>query len=85
MNELPRISEINIIPIKPENGLLGFASFLFEEKFYIGSVAIYSRPSGGLRLVYPTKNGLPCCHPIKKEIGAYLEKIIERKYNYITS
>jgi stage V sporulation protein G len=51
------VSEIEIIFIKPRNGLIGFASFVLDEKYYVSSVAIYTRlnNSGGYRLVYPTK------------------------------
>jgi hypothetical protein len=32
-----RITEINIIPIKPDNGLIGFASVVLNSGLYLGS------------------------------------------------
>ena len=50
-----KISEINIIPIKPDNGLIGFASVVLDG-LYLGSIGVYSRLDGsGYRITYPTK------------------------------
>ncbi|MCK5615453.1 septation protein SpoVG family protein [Candidatus Pacearchaeota archaeon] len=79
------ISEIQIIPVKPQNGLLAFCSFIINNQLYIGDVAIYSRLSGGYRLVYPSKvlvNGrnVCCVYPINKETGKIIQKAISKKY-----
>ena len=50
-----RLSEIQIIPIKPQNGLVAFASFVLDGNLYLGSIGIVTRLNGGYRLVYPTK------------------------------
>lgn len=86
MNEIV-ISEIQIIPVKPKDGLVAFASCVINDRFYVGDIAIYTRPNGqDYRLVYPCKvlpNGMKinCFHPINREtadnitkeiIGAYL-------------
>jgi len=42
-----RLSEIQIIPIKPQNGLVGFASFVLDGSLYLGSIGIMTRPQGG--------------------------------------
>ena len=57
MNDLTtRVTEIEFIPIKPTAGLIGFASFVLDEKYFVSSVAIYTRLDGsGLRIVYPSK------------------------------
>ena len=49
------ISEIKITPVQSENGLVGFASLVFENAFYLGSIGIFTRPSGGYRLTYPLR------------------------------
>lgn len=71
------ISEIQIIPIKPQNGLVAFASFVLDESLYLGSVGIVTRPNGGYRLVYPTKKiadkNLNIFYPIKKEFAQFIE------------
>lgn len=33
------ISEIQFYPVKPQDGLLGFVSFVLDGKFWMGSVA----------------------------------------------
>ncbi len=76
------ISEVNIVPIKPNNGHIGFASFILNNALYVGNVAIFTRMDGqGLRLVYPKKGGLDCVHPISKEFGQELCEAVEQKYN----
>ena len=81
------VSEIEIIPIKPHNGLLAFTSFILNSAFYIGDVAIYSRLSKpGYRLVYPVKvlaNGakVNCFHPINNAASQIIEDAVVKKYS----
>lgn len=89
MDEL-LISEIQIIPIKPKDGLVAFASCVANNSLYIGNIAIYTSPttSEGYRLVYPLKvlpNGkeINCVHPINKEAGEKLLKAIIGKYKIL--
>lgn len=81
------ISEIQIIPIKPINGLVGFASFVFEKSVYFGSIGIYTRPQGGYRLVYPTKKlgdkNINIFYPINKDISQLIEEKVIEKVNEI--
>lgn len=86
MNEIV-ISEIQIVPIKPHNGLLAFATCVIGKKFFVGSIAIYSSPSSkeGFRLVFPNKklsSGqiIDCFHPINKEAEQLLTSAIIKKY-----
>jgi len=77
------INEIQIIPVKPINGLIGFASFVLFEAIYCSSVGIMTRPSGGFRLLYPTKKvgdkNISVYYPISKEVGLLIEeKVIEK-------
>lgn len=89
MNEL-LISEIQIIPIKPKDGLVAFASCVINESLYIGNIAIYTSPDNqeGYRLVYPMKvlpNGkeINCVHPINKETGDIISKAIIKKFKEV--
>ncbi len=91
MSEL-RISEIQIIPLKPKEGLVAFASCVVNKALYIGNIAIYTSPSTqeGFRLVYPVKtlpNGkeINCVHPINKEAGEAILKEIIRKFREVVS
>lgn len=86
MNKL-EISEVNIVPIKPHNGLVAFASAVINNQFYISNIAIYTSPSNqsGYRLVYPDKilsNGkrVNCFHPITQEAGDAVSQAIIKKY-----
>ena len=82
-----KLSEIQIVPIKPNNGLVAFASFVVDNSFFVGDVAIHSSPSteDGFRLVYPDKmlpNGkrIQCVHPITKIAGEAVHNAVINKY-----
>jgi DNA-binding cell septation regulator SpoVG len=79
------ISEVQITPVKPKEGLVAFASCVINNQLYIGNIAIYTRPDGNdFRLAYPTKtlpNGkqINCVHPINRQAGEIIRrKIVER-------
>lgn len=78
------ISEIQIIPIKPQDGLVAFASFVLDDSLYLGSIGIVTRPQGGYRLVYPTKKvgirNLNLFYPINKSFAESIEKEVIGKF-----
>jgi stage V sporulation protein G len=81
------ISNIEITPIRPKNGLVGFCSFVLNDSIYIGSVAIHNclRNDLGYRLVYPTRktlNGdlLATVYPINRTTGETIERAVIAKY-----
>lgn len=78
------ISEIQIVPIKPNNGLVGFVSFVLNDDLYLGSIGIFTRPEGGYRLTYPTKKvgnrDINIFHPINKEFAEAIEKAVIKKF-----
>lgn len=80
-----KVTEIEIIPVKPQGGLIGFASFVIDEKFYVSSVAIFTKLDGGYRLAYPAKRvgerNINIFHPIKAEVGKAIEAAITQKVN----
>ncbi len=76
-----KITEINIIPIKPNGGLIGFASIVLDNGLYLGSMGVYSRLDGtGYRITYPTKKvgdkDLNIYHPISRDLGKAIEDAI---------
>lgn len=79
-----KISEVQIIPVKPQDGLVAFVSFVLDESIYLGSIAILTRPEGGYRLVYPTKKvgfrNINIFHPINKEFSNLIEKEVFVKF-----
>ena len=79
-----KISEIQIIPVKPKDGLIGFASFVLDEKYYVGSVAIFTRlGKSGYRLVYPSKKlgdkNINLFHPINPRAGEIIEEEVSKR------
>lgn len=81
------LSEIQITPIKPQDGLVGFASFVLNQSLYLGSVGIFTRPQGGYRLVYPTKKvglrDINLFHPISKEFASEVEVAVLSKFEEV--
>ena len=76
-----KITEIQIIPIKPRGGLVAFASVVIENSVYLGSIGVYTRLDGsGYRITYPTKKignkDINIYHPINKETSQIIEKAI---------
>ena len=84
------LSEINIIPINPRNGHIGFASFVINGQFYVGRVGIHSTPSGEIRLLYSREtlsNGTvsTAFHPITKYAGLEITRQVAAKWNALIS
>jgi stage V sporulation protein G len=81
------ISEIQITPIKPRDGLVAFASCILNSQFYIGNIGIYTSPSSpdGFRLTYPlntlvTGKKVHTFHPITPMAGEAIKKEIIGRY-----
>ncbi len=78
------------MPVKPKDGLVGFASFVLDGRYYVGSVAIFTKLNGfGYRLVYPTKKvgerNINLFHPINEETGQAIETAIREKVSELFS
>jgi len=76
-----KITEIQIIPIKPKEGLVAFASIVVENSLYLGSLGVYTRLDGsGYRITYPTKKignkNINIYHPINKETSKAIEEAV---------
>lgn len=80
-----RISEVKISPVKPQDGLVAFASVVIDNSIYLGSIAVYTRLNGSYRILYPTKRigtkYLNVFHPINSECGRQIEELIVKKCN----
>ncbi len=81
MNEII-ISEVNVVPIPHQNGLVGFASAVRINQFFIGNIVIYTFPgnSQGFRLVFPNKKlasgiVIRCFFPINRKAEEQVQKI----------
>ena len=76
-----KITEVQIIPIKPKDGLVAIASVVADNSLYLGSVGVYTRLDGSdYRITYPTKKignrNINIYHPINKETSKAIEKAI---------
>ena len=84
------LSEIQIIPVRPKNGLVAFLTFVLDNSFYIGNVAIYTRlGKNGYRLVYPARtlpNGkkIQSFHPINCESAQAIEEQVFEAFSKLT-
>lgn len=83
------ITEVTIIPIKPKDGLVALASCVLDNKVYLGSIGVYTKLKGGYRLTYPNKkvgeNAINIYHPITKEVGDEIERVVIEKYEELIS
>lgn len=80
------VSEIQITPIKPRDGLVAFASCVVNNQFYLGNIAVYTALSspGAYRLVYPSKmlsNGkeINIFYPINSSTYESVRKAVVKK------
>lgn len=87
-----KISEVQIVPVRPNDGLIAFASCVVNNALYLGNIAIYTSPSrsDNYRLVYPDKvlpNGkkIHCVYPINMIAGEIISKAIIRKFKELVS
>ncbi len=79
-----QISEVQIQVIKPNDGLVAFASLVLDGKLYLSSIGVHSRLDGsGYRITYPNKkigmNSLDTFHPINRELSMAIERAILTK------
>jgi DNA-binding cell septation regulator SpoVG len=85
-----RISEIQIVPLKPRNGLVGLASMIVNECLYMGQMRIMANRNGGFRIDFPYRQGLKdervfqVYHPINSETKAIIEEAILAKFYSVT-
>lgn len=84
------ITEIQIIPIKPNNGLVAMASVVIANALYLGSIGIHTKLNGnGYRITYPTKNlsgkNFNVFHPINRSMALDIEQAIIAKAEEVLS
>lgn len=79
-----KINDINITLVKPQGGLIGFASLVLTEAFYVSGIAIHERIDGsGYRLTYPNRKSgdqvFNICHPINRQASKAIESAVFKK------
>ena len=81
-----KVTKIKIKKLAPENGLIGFCSFVIDGWLYIGNIAIFSRKDveSSVRLVFPEKKvedkTFKLFHPLSADRYYELEKMIRDKF-----
>jgi len=78
------VTEIDIAFVKPQNGLVAFASVVLNDELYLNGIAIHRKLDGsGYRLTYPTrKQGCSSSniyHPIRKSLSQTIEEAVFQK------
>ena len=77
------VSEVNITPVKPDRGLIAFASIVIDGNIYLTSIAVYTKLNGSYRLLYPTKNignkSLGLFYPINRKASKAIEQAVFKR------
>lgn len=79
-----KISDVNIRFVKQKGGLIGFASLVLIDAFYVSGIAIHERlDGGGYRLTYPNRKSgervFNICYPINKQASKAIENAVFQK------
>ena len=77
-----KITEVQIDFIKPNNGLVAFASLVLNGDVYLSSIGIHKKIDGtGYRITYPSKGKHSVYYPINRTAGQSIETAIFKKLN----
>lgn len=81
---MKNVTEVQIIPIKPKDGLIALASVVIDNSLYLGSIGVHLKLDGsGYRITYPTKKvaekSFNIYHPIDKDTSKAIEDAITKK------
>jgi len=79
-----KVTDVQITPIKPREGLVGFANVAIDDSIHLGFIGIHTKLDGsGYRLTYPTKKAgvkdLNIFYPLNKEMSKIIEEAVIAK------
>lgn len=78
------ISEVKIDFIKPNDGLVAFASVVINDAICLSSIAIHKKLNAeGYRITYPSKGKFNIFHPINREVGTAIETAVLNKFQEV--
>lgn len=82
------ITEVQVLPIKPREGLVAFASLILNRSLCLTSIGIHQKLDGtGYRLTYPTKlvgdRTMNLYYPITKDLSKAIEEAILNKFKEV--
>ena len=87
---MTHVTEVTLFFIKPQNGLIAFASLVLNDQLYLSGIGIHRKLDGsGYRLTYPTRivgNGQKqIFHPIRKPLTDAIENAVFNKLKEVMS
>lgn len=75
-----QIKKVEIVPIRPHEGLVAFADIVLEEGLYLGSIGVHRKLEGGFRITFPTRKvggiNVSIYHPLQLHISKEFEYAI---------
>jgi len=81
------ISEVNVRPIRPREGLVAIVSVVIETElgqFIVNSIGLHTKLKGGYRITYPNKKSsgseIQLFNPLSKELQEAIEQRIFDEY-----
>lgn len=81
---MDRISNIQIINVRPTNNIVAFVTFMWDNVFYMSHIALCTRPDGSYYLSYPSKisskGKASIFNPCDKNTAQSIEKVVVEKY-----
>lgn len=78
-----KISDVQFVPIQQREGLVGFASFIYNSEFKISNIGVHINLSGNVRLVFPGNKFGSYIFPINKELNKEMSDAVSEKYQEI--
>jgi DNA-binding cell septation regulator SpoVG len=77
------VSEVSVMPVKPNSGLIAIASVVINDCIYLNSIAVYTKLDGSYRLLYPTKQvgnkSVGYHYPINRPTSRLIEDAVFKK------
>ena len=61
------VSEVNVTPVKPNNGLIAIASVVIDSSIYLNSIAVYTKLDGSYH------------YPINRQTSRLIEEAVFKK------
>ncbi len=85
-----RVTEVDIVLVKPKDGLIAFASVVLDDELYLSGIGVHAKLVGsGYRLTYPARKvgetQFNLFHPIRKPVGFAIEQAIVEKLKNVMS
>lgn len=76
-----KVSKVELIPIRPKNGLIAFACIELDHQFFVNSIGVHKKLNKpGFRITYPSRKigeqSMTICHPIENLLSKEIEEAI---------